>query len=124
MSTEARLVSLSREGDISAGELDVSALPPWTVSIQSEGSSYSAEGRDLFEAFLAVREQLERRGALVCCAGALPNVWPSGMSVQMSGGRLAYRLYSDRRSNARDLIDIFSPAGCEDVVTVEVQRRT
>jgi len=59
---------------------------------------------------------------LVCVQGARPDVHPSGMSSQMSGGRFAYRLHPGRRSTRDDLVDIFDPADCADVATVSGQR--
>jgi hypothetical protein len=60
----------------------------------------------------------------ICCLGARPDVFPSGMSSQMSGGRKAYRHHLGRRPTREDLVDVFDPASCEDVVTIDEQERT
>jgi hypothetical protein len=69
-----------------------------------------------------LREQLEDTGRLLCCQRARPDVYPSGMSAQMSGGRLAYRHHAGRRPTADDLVFILYAADCTDVVSVEQQR--
>jgi len=42
----------------------------------------------------------------------------------MSGGRKAYRHHLGRRPTREDLVDVFDPASCEDVVTIDEQERT
>lgn len=49
-------------------------------------------------------------------------VFPSGMGRQMSNGRLAYPLRRDPPLTDSDLVDIFAPAHCSEVGTVEDQR--
>jgi hypothetical protein len=126
MTDQTHHISVVRrsDGETRTAVLEASTSAPWGVSIDLDDSTYSAEGIDLFAAFLELRRKLESNGVLVCCAGALPNVWPSGMSISMSGGRLAYRLYPDRRSTTDDLVDIFDPADCRHVVSVGEQRST
>ena len=53
-------------------------------------------GVDLFAAFLELREELEKAGHLLLCAGSRVDVWPSGMSRSMCGG---VRAYIDRRAH-------------------------
>jgi hypothetical protein len=101
----------------------VATEPPWTLALElPDGQTAEAQAPDLFAALMTIRQQLEDAGLLVCCQGARPDVYPSGMSSQMSGGRLAYHLHAGRRSTADDLVDILDPAECKDVVTVQEQR--
>jgi len=48
------------------------------------------------------------------CQGALINVYPSRMSIQMSKGQKAFKLLEGKQSNLDDIIDIFSPIKLED----------
>ncbi|MGA3565239.1 hypothetical protein [Melissospora conviva] len=79
-------------------------------------------GVDLFDCLLSLREALEGRGLLLCCQGARRNVSPSGMTRQMSNGRLAYFLRPEVRASDDDLVDIFAPADCADVASIAEQK--
>ncbi|GAB3175511.1 hypothetical protein GCM10027059_49180 [Myceligenerans halotolerans] len=76
---------------------------------------------DLWECLKSIRGDLERLGILVCCQGARRNVLPSGVNRQMSDGRLAYLIQAGRTPSDDDLVDIFDPAECADVVTIDEQ---
>lgn len=80
-------------------------------------------GPDLFECLKEARKSLEEQGLLLCCQGARPMVFPSGMGRQMSNGRLAYPLRRDPPLTDLDLVDIFAPAPYSEVGTIEDQRR-
>ncbi|WP_225726954.1 MULTISPECIES: hypothetical protein [unclassified Nocardia] len=73
---------------------------------------------DHLSCLVAVREYLEERGRLLCCQGARPDVWPSGMLRQFENGRRAYVLDRDRRGAELEVVDIFAPAPAEMVVSV------
>lgn len=79
-------------------------------------------GVDLFDCLLSLREHLESRGLLLCCQGARRDVSPSGMTRQMSNGRLAYIIRPNARVSDDDLVDIFEPADCRDAVSVAQQK--
>lgn len=79
-------------------------------------------GVDLFECLLSVRAELESLGLLLCCQGARKNVSPSGMTRQMSNGRLAYLLPTKGPVSAEDLVDVFAPAACADVASIADQK--
>lgn len=79
-------------------------------------------GVDLFECLIAVRADLESQSLLLCCQGARKNVSPSGMTRQMSNGRLAYLLSVGRPVSDEDLVDVFAPADCLDVVSIADQK--
>jgi hypothetical protein len=100
----------------------VATEPPWSIRlVLASGLVSEAVDVDLFSALEAVRRQLEAEGLMLCCQGARPDVLPSGMARQMGGGRRAYRLRRDRRPDRTDLVDVFAPANCDDVVTVDEQ---
>ena len=73
-------------------DVTIATEPPLRVRLDfPDGHLDHAEGPDLFEALQAVRRRLEDAGMLLCCQGARADVFPSGMSRQMGGGRRAYR---------------------------------
>jgi hypothetical protein len=122
----APLKILLSDGAIRDCVLDVSDSPPWVVALQNVGDqnwpSQRFEARDLFDAIMLLRLELERRGEQLLCCGARIDVFPSGMSRSMSGGRKAYVLrlgYPGRRS---DLVDIFDEATAGAVGTVAQQK--
>ncbi len=119
--TEHREVRVARGGAGVNGSLTIAAEPPWTLRLAVNGREFSAQESDLFECLVTVRRQLERDGSRICCLGARPDVFPSGMGRQMGGGRRAYRHHPGRRPTRDDLVDIFDPADCEDVVMVQEQ---
>lgn len=103
-------------------QLQVSTPPP-RVGIRLPGGVVRVyEDVDLFECLLAIRRDFEHSGLRLCCQGARPNVSPSGLSRQMTDGRLAYVVERGRRPSDDDLVDIFAPADCDEVVTIEAQR--
>jgi hypothetical protein len=100
----------------------VTTEPPWAVRfVLADGSVVESGGADLFSALETVRRRLEAEGMLVCCQGARPDVFPSGMARQMGGGRRAYRLRRDGPMGFEDLVDVFEPADRDEVVTVDEQ---
>jgi hypothetical protein len=99
--------------------LEIATIPPWTLHLDAFGRAYDTQAADLFESLVALRRALKEDGLRICCLGALPDVYPSGMSRQMSGGRKAYRHVPGGTSI--ELVDIFEPAPCDAVVDVETQ---
>jgi hypothetical protein len=101
--------------------ISVSERPPWELTVSRAGADdVTTTGVDLFECLFEARRVLERKGLILCCEGARPEAWVSGMGSQMGGGRAAYRRSIDR-SVTPPLVDIISPAPCEEVGTVEAQ---
>lgn len=96
--------------------------PYWVAAtIEDIARTYEAKADDLFQALCDVRTQLEPGGWMLCCQGSRQNVWPSAMGRQMSGGRKAYVLALGHRPGPDQLVDIFRPAPCDQVVKVDVQ---
>jgi hypothetical protein len=90
------------------------------VTIVGPFGEKTGYGYDAFEALTKVRQQIEPDGWRVGLAGALPNVWPSGMARDMGSGLKAYVLVSGVRPKPEDLVDVFSavsPAKAVDVAT-------
>lgn len=91
--------------------------------VDDEGRSFTADGPDLWNTLVVLRETLEANGIMLCCKGARADVWPSGMSGQMGDGRSAYQFTPGKRLSHDDLVDILGPTPCSEVVTVEEQVR-
>jgi hypothetical protein len=70
--------------------LEVSKASPWRIRYQvSESNFQSLSGTDVFKALQDLRLVLEAQGVRLLCAGARLDVWPSGMSRDMGGGKKA-----------------------------------
>lgn len=96
--------------------------PPWQLSFSGiELPVTEFTGDDLFKALCKLREELEKLDAKALCAGARPDVFPSGMSRSMGGGRKAYITRLGSPAVRTDLIDIFDYAGPESVGSVAQQ---
>jgi hypothetical protein len=76
---------------------------------------------DVFNALVSLRRELEEIGALLLCAGARPDVFPSGMSRDMGGGIKAYVNRIGMPAGKPDIVDIFDYAGPESVGSVDEQ---
>jgi hypothetical protein len=79
-------------------------------------------GEDFFDALIGLRLELEKRWIQLLCAGSRPDVWPSGMGRDMSGGRKAYVTHMDAPSRESDLVDIFDYADPASVGSVAEQK--
>lgn len=112
--------------EVSNGSLDTLAVEvpntsPWKLLASGAGfRSREFVGEDLFEALIALRKELEKTGYRLLCAGARVDVFPSGMSRSMGGGRKAY--ITQLGEPATDTIDIFAEAEPGAVGTVEQQK--
>lgn len=94
----------------------------WKLILKDIGiGEQSVVGDDLFLAMVELRKVLERSEAQLLCAGARPEVFPSGMSRGMGGGRKAYVTRIGEPARRSDIVDIFDYATPESVVTVEQQ---
>jgi len=90
----------------------VSHAPPcwelWFGGIESLNRVFA--GRDLFEALITLRCALEEAGAQLLCQGARPEVFPTGMSRDMGGGRKAYVTGIGVSPSRPDFVDILDYA--------------
>lgn len=97
------------------------ASHPFSIKVLEPGHLASIEttGGDVRNCFFDLRRQLEAHGILLCCMGARPDVWASGMLSQFTDGRMAYLHKEGVRPSRADEVDIFAPADAADVVTME-----
>ena len=111
------------DGTVKELAVEISKGSPWWLAFRDfDGARQRFEARDLFEAFLAMRENFEARGCQLLCAGARKDAWPSGMSRSMGGGRKAFIVHLGLPAEMDALVDIFDYAEPEVVGTVEEQR--
>ena len=119
--TIERLDALTSDGRIVPVTLEVADAAPWSIGAQGEGMPTERfAGADLFDALTGLRRALDRHGTALLCAGARPDVYPSGMSRSMGSGRLASRSEIGRPADPHP-VDIFAPATADQVDTVDAQ---
>ena len=67
--------------------------PDWLITItRPDGTSWVAEGPDLFKALTALRRILDPLGIRLGVNGARRDAWASGMQCDMAEGRVVYLL--------------------------------
>lgn len=62
---------------------------------------------DFWSALCSIRRELEAEGILIKCNGSSKDVWPSGMSIDMSAGEKAYRLELGQQPTVKNIVSIF-----------------
>jgi hypothetical protein len=88
------------------------------ITFRYRDKMLEADAADYFEAFCKIRAQLESDHLIPFCYGASLNVFPSGMSRDMSAGMTAYRLTLGKRPGRGDLVRIFDEGA--DVIPASV----
>jgi hypothetical protein len=99
--------------------ITVAGERPYRLEADGPSGRLSGEAEDLFDATVALREQLERDGWLLQVEGAREDVYPSRMS-RPSGK--AYVLREGRHSTRDDLVDTLAPLSGGRAATVAEQR--
>jgi hypothetical protein len=92
-----------------------------TLVLRFETRRLEVEGSDLIDCLLQVRRQLEAEGYQILCKGARRDLSPSGMSRQMSSGRLAYILDAYGRGYPEGIVCILDPDDSDEVTTIDEQ---
>ena len=118
-----RLV-LQRDGSVANATLTVITVKAGIQRLEAVVADRRLvfEHRYLCRCLAGLRTALEAEGSLLCVAGSRRDVAPSGLTLQMSSGRLAYIHPLDRRPDEGDLIDILAPASPTLVATLEDQK--
>lgn len=80
-------------------------------------------GRDFFSAFAKLREWLEESHIKLLCNGARVDVYPSGMSRDMGGGRKAYVLCVGQPARRIDQVDVLEYAPVEKIGSIKEQKQ-
>jgi hypothetical protein len=122
--SETKLVQVrAPDGAIKECSIEIIVTPSCKLllsGVKLESKEFS--GEDVFEALVQLRLGLEKMGYQLLCAGARPDVWPSGMGRSMGAGRKAYITRLDAPSRKADLLDIFDYARPELVGSVAQQK--
>jgi hypothetical protein len=113
----------ARQPDGTIEECSVQIGPQWKLVFSGSGmQGREFSNGDLFDALTSLRRALENTGVQLLCAGARPDVFPSGMSRDMGGGRKAYITKLGRPALQTDLVDIFDYSDPQSVGTVSDQQ--
>lgn len=124
MSKVREIQVLRSDGRTEKCSIEHSESAPWKLSLsglQLDKTEFT--GNDLFEALIELRRELEKGNCQLLCAGARPNVFPSGMSRGMGGGLRAYAAKMGEPARQSDLVDIFDYASPEIIGSVEDQKQ-
>ena len=78
--------------------------------------------RDMFEALVRLRRQLEPDGLMVAVHGSRRDTYPSGMARDMGGGMQVYIMRPGRRARREDLVATLDDAPPGQLATVGEQR--
>ena len=73
-----------------------------------EEQLYRSKASTYFNAMNKIRENLEMDDKYLICYGTSEDIYPSGISVSMGTGRLAYRCKPGRPALRNDIVDIFN----------------
>lgn len=117
--TESKVL-VTQEADGSAGSIRIEITTGETCRIDFDSKSF--ESSDLFAALTSLRSSLESDQRRIACNGSRPDVYPSGMALEMSRGRKAYILRIGVRPNREELVDIFEPADPSQLGSVDDQQ--
>jgi len=93
-----------------------------SISILYREKELRAESTDYFKALQEIRELMEADELIPFCYGASLNVYPSGMSREMSQGMVAYRMSLGKSTTREDLVRIFD-AGTDVIPSYVAQQR-
>jgi hypothetical protein len=124
LAAEYDLTAIDGQGEVVAVSIAIVNERPAEIDVVLPGWSGRISGGrvpDFFSCMEALRRKLEGMGYLLCCQGARRDVAPSGMTRQMSNGRLM-TVYRPGASGAPELVDIFAPADCAGVVSFDQQK--
>jgi hypothetical protein len=113
---------LDPAGSVSEAELSFSVQKPWRMELRTQsGMEFISTARDLFASMQEIRTGLEVPGYKLLCNGARLDVFPSGMSRDMSGGMVAYVLTMGKYTTPEDIVRIIDPAAPEQIASVMQQ---
>lgn len=91
------------------------------LTLVAPDRTWTANGTDLFDALMNLRDQLDEMQIRLCCNGARRNAWASGMQRDMGGGREVYLLELDRPGRPLEA-ETLGDAPCDQVATVREQK--
>lgn len=120
--TDVALETLDANGNREAIYLQAALYQPYSIDVRRADNTHKRYSEwSLWHTLLALRQELEDEGKLLLCVGSRPDVVVSGMSLDMTGGRNAYRVQMGQTAQRESLIDILLPAKPEEVGTIAQQ---
>ncbi len=123
MSEKKQVLIQLNDGNVCEYIIEISLSAPWKILLSgADCKQREFVGDDLFEAFLNLRKSLEKQGYKLLCNGARKDVFPSGMSRSMGGGRKAYIIRIGLQTNMNDIVDIFDYAEPKIIATAKEQQ--
>lgn len=124
MSYEKQVLVKLPDEEICECIMTISEEEPWEINLDGAGyKNLRFNASDLFNAFIEMRKELENSGSIILCNGARKDIFPSGMSRSMGGGRKAYILRKGLPTRSADIVDIFDYAEPALVSTFEQQQK-
>lgn len=112
-----------KQNDVIHCRIIIPCTSPWTVRlIDLFDQPIICEDRDLYESLKKLRKELEKADTYLLCNGSRIDIFPSGMSRSMGGGRDANKVKIGKQ-NTNVLYDIFDYTDPENIVTVEEQEK-
>ena len=93
------------------------------LTLRFAGQSHTSQAPSFFEALNGIREILEKDNRYPICYGTCENVYPSGMSLSMGTGRLAYRCTLGCPARNEDIVDIFNTDEACVPATIQAQKQ-
>lgn len=120
---EIKIPLVDSKGSQGFCTLKISEREPWIIEFEHLlPKKQTFHGKDLFDSLIQLRLYLEKNNYLLLCNGARVDVYPSGMSRDMSNGRLAYITKLGESTTKDSIVDIFDEANQINVGTVEQQK--
>jgi hypothetical protein len=122
--SETRTIKAQRpDGGIEQSSIEIAQSPQWRLVFSGVGfRNLEFSNGDLFDAFTSLRVALEEIGVRLLCAGARADVFPSGMSRDMGGGRKGYITKLGQPALRCDLVDIFDHCDAQFIGKVSDQQ--
>jgi hypothetical protein len=122
--TEIKAIKIRHpDGTIEECSVEIAQGPQWKLVFSGAGHPQREfSNGDLFDALTSLRKTLEESGIQILCAGARRDVFPSGMSRDMGGGRKAYITKLGNPALRTDLVDIFDYSEPQSVGNVSEQQ--
>jgi hypothetical protein len=116
-------IYLDSDNTIVEGLISASSSPPWVIEFAAQDiPKLVFENKDLFECLIDLRKELAKFNCRPLCNGARLNIYPSSMSREMGGGRVACVLQIGEQAKREDMMDIFAYAEPHLIVLVDEQQ--
>lgn len=93
----------------------------YQINFMAEGYDISAEGENIFYAFIELRKRLELQDIKLLCKGCSRDVYPSPMILSMGDAIKAYKLTMGKHALTKDLVNIFEPCELDEYASIEEQ---